>query len=179
MDYLHHLADIFVCSRLFFCQTAAALGSGDDALSGQLLVDASTGRLTDRGCPAEYPAGTMTGRTKGLFHAALLAHQHPTGTSHVSWNQHGLTDRAVLRGNLAMVRWKGTSRTFAMDPELPAFAAQIMFFEFGDVVCYVVNQAHLELLRSPPKHGRKRLASLNHQELSIAPGEVRGSTHRP
>src|SRR5438105_3551307 len=56
MHDLDDVVDVLVCLRLLLRQALAALGPGDDAAGLQLLVDAASGGVLDRGGAAHRPA---------------------------------------------------------------------------------------------------------------------------
>src|SRR5262249_33713219 len=68
-------------------------------------------------------------------------------------------------------------RALAVDPQLPLLAAGRVLLELGDVVGYVVDQVHLQLLPRPAEDLREHLAGLLHQQLAVAPGEVGRRPH--
>ncbi len=116
MHDFHDQVDVLVGGGLFFGQALPTAGAGDHAAAGQLLVDAAALGVLDGGRATHHAARAVAGRAERLPHAALLAHQHPTGAAHVAGNDHRLADLLVGCGRLRMLGRKGPRRALAMHP---------------------------------------------------------------
>src|SRR5262249_22975869 len=155
----------------------AALGAGDDAFGFQLLVDATAGGVLDGGGTAHGPARAVAGCAGRLLHAPRLAHQHPAGPAHIARNDHPLADPAIHPGHLGVLRRKAPRRPLAVPRATLSLAADGVLLEFRDIVAHIVDQVHLQFLPRTAEDFGKYLASLGHEELAIAPGEVGSRTH--
>src|SRR5687768_2644357 len=77
-----------------------------------------------------------------------------------------------------MSGWEGARRPLAMHPDFLFDAVDHVFFKLRDVMANIIDKVHLQLLPRSAEDVREDLARLPHEELAIAPGEVRGRAHR-
>jgi hypothetical protein len=69
---VYYEVDIFVGVGLFFGQALPTARAGDDSMSAQFVVNASSFSLANGGVPAEHATGAMTRAAKRVFHTGLL-----------------------------------------------------------------------------------------------------------
>src|SRR5258708_29572634 len=119
----------------------------------------------------------MTAGAKALFHRALRTNQDKRVTPHVSWNQHGLTNRTILLRNGRVTGREGTCCTLTMDTYALHFTIDFIFFHLGDIVADVVNHRHVLRPCLASKDTGESLAHTVHQKLAIGPGKVCPTSH--
>src|SRR5262249_44171877 len=122
----------------------------------------------------------VTGRPERPIHAPLLPHQHPTRCAHAAGNDDRLPYARVNGRDFGMTRRECTRRPLAMNTDLfDSTIVALVILKLRDVVGDVVNELHPECFPRLTEDSREDLARLVRQELTIAPGEVGGSAHRP
>ncbi len=96
-DALDDRVDVFVRIGLFLGEACPPASSRDYARLGQFLIDSAARSVPDRRFSRHNPSRPVTRTAEGDLHCPLRAEQDVTGRSHVTGNQHRLTDPLVPR----------------------------------------------------------------------------------
>jgi hypothetical protein len=146
MHDLDNLVHVLVGRRLLFGQAAPAPRPGHDTNLGQFAIDAPSFGILGSCGAAHGPARAVAG-----------------GPTHVSGNQHRLTDMPIGLRYLGVTRRERSRRALAMDPNTFGLPENLVFLQLGDIVGHVVDELHAQLLPWATEVLGEDLAGLPHQ----------------
>mmetsp|Transcript_2542 Transcript_2542/g.5233 ORF Transcript_2542/g.5233 Transcript_2542/m.5233 type:complete len:265 (-) Transcript_2542:336-1130(-) len=120
----------------------------------------------------------MARRTKRLRHRRRRPRQHVRASTHRTADKYRLAAKGVVDGDERVVRRQRACRALAVHEQRARRAVHHVLLHLGDIVGYVVHDAHLQLVRRAVELSRKRLPAQEGHRRAIDPRVVGRRRHR-